>query len=245
MLHFWYFYEKNHKVIKCKGYNMLKILIQCPLFSGINEPELDELFKKIHFQKKSYKKDEMLVFSGDEVKNLLILLHGSVKGEMPDPSGKSIKIEDIESPRPLAPAFLFGNHNKYPVNLVANDDAIALSIPKDSFIKLLQYNEKILRNYLDIVSNKAQFLSNKIKFLSFQSIKEKFIRHILELSKETGSDQLILPKSQADLAEMFGVARPSLARCIREIHEQGWIKAEGKNILIIEKEKLVNTIKGK
>jgi hypothetical protein len=31
-----------------------------------------------------------------------------VKGEMTDYNGKTIKIEDIEAPRPLAVAFLFG-----------------------------------------------------------------------------------------------------------------------------------------
>ncbi|MBN1183082.1 MAG: Crp/Fnr family transcriptional regulator [Bacteroidales bacterium] len=222
---------------------MFDILINCPLFKGLNEHELPALFNKIPFQKKRFRKDEILVFTGDEIINQLILLEGSVKGEMPDPSGKTIKIEDIESPRPLAPAFLFGKQNFYPVNLVANNDVQVLSIPKDSFIKLLQLNEKILRNYLDIVSNKAQFLSNKIRFLSFQSLKEKFIRYILELSRTTESNEITLPKTQTELAEMFGVARPSLARAISELNEKKLILTQGKTIQIIDKPQLISALK--
>ena len=86
----------------------------------------------------------------DEVKNILILLCGSVKGEMVDFSGKTIKIEDIESPRPLAPAFLFGENNRYPVDIIANEKVEVLVLPKESFLQLMQQNEIILKNYLNV-----------------------------------------------------------------------------------------------
>ncbi len=116
----------------------------------------------------------MIAQSDDEITSQMVVLKGSVKGEMVDFTGKTIKIEDIASPRPLAPAFLFGNRNVFPVNIVANEEVDLLVIPKSSFIQLLQMNENILENFLSIISNRAQFLSNKIKFLSFQTIKGKF-----------------------------------------------------------------------
>ena len=54
--------------------------------------------------------------AGDPVANLLIVLSGSVRGEMIDYSGKTVKIEDIEAPKPLAAAFLFGKENRFPGN---------------------------------------------------------------------------------------------------------------------------------
>lgn len=236
------FGENRHKSKSIMTDTMFNILVSCPLFKGLDNVKLSELFEKITCQIKKYKKDQILVLSEDEIIAQLIILEGSVKGEMPDPSGKSIKIEDIESPRPLAPAFLFGSNNRYPVNLIANNPVTILSIPKDSFVKLLQLNEKILRNYLNIVSNKAQFLSNKIKFLSFQSIKEKFANYILELSKEAGSDSIQLPKSQSELADFFGVTRPSLGRIIRIMHDEKIINAKGKNIQILDITKLISLL---
>ena len=149
--------------------SMIDILFSCPLFKGLDINKLNTLLDKINYQRKTYIKDQIIALSGDEIHAQLIILEGSVKGEMPDSSGKSIKIEDIESPRPLAPAFLFGNNNRFPVNLIANNTVTIMSIPKDSFVKLLQLNEQILRNFLTMVSNKAQFLSEKIKFLSFHT----------------------------------------------------------------------------
>jgi CRP-like cAMP-binding protein len=91
---------------------------------------------------------------------------------------------------------------------------------------------------MSIISNRAQFLSNKIKFLSFQSIKGKLALYLLERVKMTGSDTIILDKSQAQLAELFGVTRPSLGRAVRELHEDMLIEAKAKQIKILDKQRL-------
>lgn len=51
----------------------------------------------------------------------MILLKGSVRGEMIDYSGRLIKVEDIIAPRAIAPLFLFGADNRYPVEVTANE----------------------------------------------------------------------------------------------------------------------------
>jgi len=210
-------------------------LEMCALFKGLNASHIDALLQQSFHQLKKLKIGEYLVYAGQEVKSQYFIIEGSVKGEMVDFSGKSIKIEDIEAPRLLAPAFLFGSNNRFPVNIVANSNAIILAIPKNEFVKLLQKNAKVLENYLDIISNRAQFLSQKIKFLSFRSIKGKIAQYILEIVNKTKSESIQLPLSQVQLAEMFGVTRPSLGRAIRELHQEGIIEASGKRINIINK----------
>ena len=113
---------------------------QCPIFIGLNETEILNLLDAIHFQVKKFKKDEIVAISGETVQNLYILLSGSVKGEMIDYSGKTIKIEDVEVPKPLATAFLFGKQNKFPVTVTAQNNVNILSIPVSEFLKILQLN---------------------------------------------------------------------------------------------------------
>lgn len=216
-------------------YNKLK---DCILFRGLTEDQIITIFSKITYKEKTYKKDDIVANSDDECRNLLIVIDGSVKGEMVDFSGKTIKIEDIESPRALAPAFLFGKNNRYPVSIVANNNAKVLSISKEVFIEMLMANKQILTNYLNSIANRAQFLSNKIRFLSFNTIKGKIAHFLLEIRQKLKSDSFTIPKSQAELSELFGVARPSLGRAIRELDRDGIIKADGKQIHIIDKDGL-------
>jgi len=94
-------------------------LSEIPLFRNVGETELEKLFTTIVFQRKSYQPETLVVSQGEECNRLLILTEGTVKGEMTGPSGKSLKIEDMEAPSVLATAFLFGRKNFFPVNIIS------------------------------------------------------------------------------------------------------------------------------
>jgi CRP-like cAMP-binding protein len=208
-------------------------LVMCPLFRGLTIEQLNEALSKVNYHFKTFAKGQLIAQGGDECKNLYIVVSGSVKGEMNDFSGKTIKIEDVESPRPLAVAFLFGHDNRYPVNIVANNNVTLLTVSLDGYLQLMQMNVVLLRNYLNVISNRAQFLSEKLRFLSFRSLKGKIAQYLLQLS-EGKAIEVVLPKSQEELAEMFGVARPSLGRTIRDMHNDALINASAKYIQIVD-----------
>lgn len=214
-----------------------QLLTYCPIFTEITEKEAKNLFEKIHFQIKSYSKDEVVVVAGEPVLNLHIIISGSVRGEMIDYSGKTIKIEDIEAPKPLATAFLFGQENKFPVTVTANNEARILTIPVTEFLKLLQLNARILRNYLNSISSRAQFLSQKLHFLSFKTIKGKVAHYLLKKAGEK-LHSVELKNTQQQLADLFGVTRPSLARVFGEMQKEGIISISNKTVSLLDKKAL-------
>ena len=99
-------------------------------------------------------------------------------------------------------------------------------------------NNLILANFLDMISNRSQFLSEKIKFLNFKTIKGKLAQYILQKT-EQGTKSVKLEITQNELADYFGVARPSVARALGDMEEEGLIEANGKNIKILDRQKLV------
>jgi CRP-like cAMP-binding protein len=214
-----------------------QLLTHCPIFTGINEKEAESLLSKVHFQIKSYSKDEIVAVAGEPVFNLSIIMSGSVRGEMIDFSGKTIKIEDIEAPKPLATAFLFGKENTYPVTVTVNKDAKILVMPVTEFLKLLQMNTQILRNYLNSISSRAQFLSKKLHFLSFKTIKGKVAHYLLTQAGEK-FHSIELKNTQQQLADLFGVTRPSLARVFGEMQKDGLIKISNKTVTLLDKKAL-------
>lgn len=222
---------------------MKEELTNCKLFNGLNHRTIDELLSSISYQRRKFLKGEQIIFSNYEVSGLYIIIKGCVRGEMTDLSGKTIKIDDMKSSMMLAPAFLFGSNNLYPVDIIANCDTELVYIHKSSFLKLLQLNQTILMNYLNVVSDRAQFLSNRIKFLSFNTIKGKFANYILKLSRKNNDTNITLPLSQSKLAGFFGVTRPALSRTIRDLHNDKIIFAEGKKIKIIDKKALAGFFK--
>ena len=212
-------------------------LSQTSVFKGLTELETEELFLILPHRIKKFRAGAHIAQSGEPVNSLLVVTDGVVKGEMVDYAGRVIKIEDIPAPGTLATAFIFGNRNRFPVTVVAVTDAEILIIDKAEFLKLMVMNQKILLNFLDMISNRSQFLSEKIKFLNFKTIKGKMAQYILQLyAGRKGSFRF--DKTQNDLADFFGVARPSIARALREMEDEGLIMAKGKEITILNEKEL-------
>lgn len=213
------------------------ILIKAPLFRNILLEEIREAMSLIPHRIKRYKTGSLIAQSGENVTSMMVVIKGTVKGEMVDYAGRVIKIEDIPAPGALAPAFMFGNINTFPVNVVAISDTELLLIEKPDFLKLLKSNEKILVNFLDMISNRSQFLSGKIKFLNFKTIKEKLAQFILQ-SAGDDKTETTLNMTQNDLADFFGVTRPSIGRAIGELENEGLIYTKGRYVRILDKKRL-------
>ncbi len=208
-----------------------ELLSKGPVFRNIKPDQISVIMEKITWQVRRYRKGELIALAGEECRYLMIVVEGSVKGEMTDASGRVIKIEDVEKPRPIALSFIFGQHNLFPVNVTANEDCAILFIPKPDIIILLQSDKQVLQNILDAISSRAQFLSQKIRTLSMKSLRSKIAQMLLELYIEQG-DFVTLPSSQTELADYFGVARPSLARTLGELATEGLISVDRRNITI-------------
>lgn len=209
---------------------------QCPVLNGISKEELSVVFQKIHFNIKSFEKDILILSAGEMCINLMILIEGSVRGEMTDFEGNTVKVEDIRAPKPIAPAFIFGNKNICPVNIIANEEVRIIFIPREEILKMMQSNKQILINYLNIISNRTQFLSEKVRLLSLKSLKNKIAYYYFI----GPPDKKI---TQQSLADILGVTRPALARALGKMEEEGILSFKKGKFQVLDTMKLREILK--
>ncbi len=221
---------------------VLSVLTKIPLFRSVPEAELERIFAELKITGTVFRKGDILAMQDEPVNRLIILLTGSVKGEMTDASGRMVKVEDIEAPSPLAILFLFGQQNRFPVQAIAREDVTAVVIPRQSVLRMLSMNEVILKNYLDISADFATRLSRKLNMMSLHTIRQKLAVYLLDLAKKRGSDTVTLDRPKSALAEYFGVARPSLERELTRMKSEGLLSADKKNVTIENRQELVRAI---
>lgn len=217
----------------------IKKLSEIPLFHSINENEIEHIFMELKIKDTFFYRGEILASQDEMCNRLIILLSGSVTAEMTDPSGKIVKVEDIDAPNPLAILFLFGRNNRFPVQVTARENVSTLIIPKQSVLKMLSMNEILLKNYLDISADFAARLSQKLHFMSFRTIRQKLAMYILNLSKTSTSDIIKFDKTKTALAEYFGVSRQSLERELSNMSHDALIAVEKRKLYIKDKNKLI------
>lgn len=197
----------------------------CPVCGSIAEGEREAFLASLHAITRVYRKGDFIARQGDIVGSLYLLSEGRVKTQMITESGGVLSVETIIAPRPLAPAFLFAENNRFPVEVVAMEECKVVMIPKESVMKQLATNENFLKSYMAFNANRTQFLSERLQLLSIKTIKGKLSYYI---QQRASGDVFCMDRNQTQLAEYFGVARPSLARSFSEMVEHGAVSRDGK-----------------
>ena len=214
-------------------------LFLCPVCMNIPVDERDKFLNEITYMTEFFKKGECIAQQGNTVNALYILLKGSAKAEMISDSETVLNIETVKAPNLLAPALLFAANNRFPVDIVALEDCEIILISKDSIVKQLSGNEAFLQGFMKFNSNRVNFLSERLKLLSTKTIKGKIAQYILARSTH---QNFTLDRKLTELAEYFGVTRPSLSRSLSEMIEEGIISLKRKNGIILNSVKLKNLI---
>lgn len=225
-------------VTKYKNIFMEEKITKCSLFNNVSQDEIQTLFSKSRHVRKKYSKDSIIVFQNDVCVNLIILYSGKAIAEKINYGGKNLLVEELIAPRIFAPAFLYIKHNYYPVSVYALETCEVLMIPRDEFMKMLQANSTVLLNFLEIISEQTYFLNKKINILNL-SLKGKIADFLLHQMRISGKDVVDMISHQR-LADMFGVARPSLTRCLAEMQVDKMIGLEKKKVRIINRQALRN-----
>jgi CRP-like cAMP-binding protein len=223
--------------------NYTSVLSNNYLFSNLSDQQIGELVRNIHHRVRTHPKGDLIASSGESYTSLLIIVKGKVVGELIDFEGRVLRIEELKAPDTIASAFIFGTTNRLPVNITAMEETRLLVIDRNELLRLMKKNEQILHNYLNIMANRAQTLSKKIRLLGMHSIKGKIAHYLLELESKSNLSAIKLPHSQSEIADMFGVTRPSVGRVFREMHHLGFIHARGKNVRILDKSGLSKLLK--
>ena len=190
-------------------------LANVSLFKGLNPQEISDCLRKVDFKIKDYKKNEIVFFRGDILKQVIIIINGTTHGEMQKFNGDTIVINQMKSGEVLASAFLFGNDNIFPVDLITLENSKFLLFDKEKYLNLIQSDKRLLLNFINEISNKSQLLSKRIWFnFTHKTIEEKILSYINENAK---NNKIKFLPSISALAKKFEVTRPALSREISNL----------------------------
>lgn len=217
-------------------FEILNTLSKSTLFENIKQEEVELFLEENPYRIREYTKNDVLALAGDRVSHLIIVIRGELIARMVSESGKYIQIDNFTPGRVIAPAMLFATHNIFPVNVIPEEDTSVFFMYKDVFLQAMHQNEKLLYNFIRIVSDINRFLSTKIHSLSLKTIRGKLAEYILmESEKQSNPNMITLPMSKQELADKFAVARQALSRSLSELEEEGFISIKGGEIKILNR----------
>lgn len=221
--------------------------IEESLQRAFSDPELENRLSKEEFQcykssKKelNFQKGDTIFEDGEQPKGVYFIIKGTAKLSKSGSYGKDqilrfIKEGDMIGYRSL----LLGE--EFQAKAEAMTDLDAVFIPSEIFIKLLENDSKISYAMLQKLSYELGESSNTVTFLAQKTVRERLAEILLLLEQKLGTDPegfIKISLTREEIANLIGTATESAIRLISEFKSDKLIEAEGRNIKILNHEKL-------
>ena len=202
-----------------------KKLAEAPVFRGLSERVLENFIGRTPNALREFGIGDFIALQGTVCQSLYLLYSGRVRTNMVNEEGKQVTIEEIEAPRLLAPAFIFATDNRFPVNITTLTNCEVLVLNRTDFVDLMHREKIVMQNFLRIISDRSIFLSRKLNAFALQDLKTRLLAYLREHEN---------PRSRQEIADILGVARPSLARVLSELADEGYLRIEKRKITVVQ-----------
>jgi len=211
---------------------------KCLLFSNIDGEVREQLLSELSITTKKYKKGESVSFEGDNCDHLSIIMDGEVELQNILPSGRIFTLASLSKGDIFGEAILFSSKHQYPISITATKNVELANISKEEILKGFSINNKLMENYLSLLSNKLTMLNRRAKFLSLDSIRQKIATFLMNNYKMQNSTYVEIKMSRKSMAELMGIQRPSLSRELINMKNEGIVDFDKDMFKIIDLDKL-------
>ncbi len=213
-------------------------LLSLPLFSGACEDVISSAIDRGELFCRTYSANEMIYSPEEGEKRLIIIRAGRANVYSADES-RSLLLRTLEAGRTVGVANLFSDE-RFVSRVIADKRCETVEITADVFIKLLERDGALMRNYIAFLSNKICYLNRKIVCLTAGSAERRLAIFLDSHSRECGKDSFVLPIQMNELCDMLNLGRASLYRAADKLEADGCISRDGKQITIINKELMLS-----
>jgi CRP/FNR family cyclic AMP-dependent transcriptional regulator len=209
----------------------LVVLRNVPLFSGLNEVELDKLSKVAG--RKQVARGTFIVRAGDCTDSLYILLSGRAKVTNFDEEGREIILAWLN------PGEFFGemglvDGSPRSASVMAMEPCELLNISSDAFTRCMQDNFEVAQKLMQILVRRLREADRKIESLALLDVYGRVARLLLELSVDENGKKVVKKKmSKQDMARMIGASREMVSKVMRDLELSGYIVCEGDTVTIM------------
>jgi len=208
----------------------LVVLRNIPLFSGLDESELERL-SRVALRKRAGR-GEQVVRAGEAAESLVIMLTGRAKVTNFDEEGREIILAW------LGPGEFFGemgliDSSPRSASVIAVEPCELLTLGKHEFQRCMQENFQVAQKLMQILVRRLREADRNIESLALLDVYGRVARLLLDMSMEEHGKRVVKQKiSKQDMARMIGASREMVSKVMRDLEIGGYIVTNGDQITI-------------
>lgn len=204
-------------------------LLRNVIFSKCGRDELISLVESGKIKDVSFEQGEVIT-GGEKFENALgIPASGKLRVERRD-GDKSVLLNVIESGGCFGASTMFGGGGASTVITAASRSSVVF-VSEAAMRELISENEDVRMSYIAFLSDRIRFLNSKIQAFTGGSSLDRLRAEIEKGADENGVFRV---PGYAELARRLDIGRASLYRSLDALEEDGTIKRDGKDIILLK-----------
>lgn len=196
------------------------------LFDGVSFSEFHSMLQCLNAKEYNYKKNEVIVFTGNVIDFVGLVLSGSVKIIKEDRNGNDLLLSEIGVGELFGEAFACAGILSSPVTIISNDNTKVLLFDYHKIITTCQrsciFHAKLIENMLKIIAHKNLLLNQKIEVIGKRSLREKLLCY-LEYERK-GAMEFRISLNREELASYLCADRSAVSNELSKMQRDGLIR---------------------
>ena len=219
---------------------MTNVLIQVnsPLFDGIAPADRKGMLSCIGYQVKDFRKGDIIAFEEENIRNVGILLSGSVDMVKEDVWGNKVLVARMGKDEMFGETFAWGKNKMSAVTFIVSEDAKIVLLPLDrvmhSCTNTCACHHQLVENMVHIIADKNRDLIRKIEVISKRTIREKLLAYLSVQAQAQNARYFEIPLGRSELADYLCVDRSALTRELAKMRDEGLIDYDKNCFRILE-----------
>ncbi|MBP0903347.1 response regulator [Mariniflexile gromovii] len=186
----------------------------------------------------SFSKGDVVYEEGQHSNNIYLIASGLIKCHKLDEQGKDLTTA-LYKEDDLFGYTSFTQNTPYQETATAIQDSKLIALSKNELTNVLNSNHKVTLELIQLLTEDLSIVKGQLLEMAYSSVKKKTASTILKFAEKMNRNpEDAIKISRNDLASVAGIALESLIRTLSSFKDLGLIEIEGRNIKILDIDKL-------
>src|SRR6202022_3043399 len=220
--------------------NVDEILARAGLFQGVEPSAVSALTKQL--QPVDFPRGHTMFAEGEPGDRLYIIISGKVKIGQRSPDGRENLLTI------MGPSDMFGDLSIFdpgPRTSTATTitEVCAVSMDRDALRAWIADRPEIAERLLRVLARRLRRTNSNLTDLIFTDVPGRVAKQLLHLAQKFGAQEggamrVTHDMTQEEIAQLVGASRRTVNKALADFAQRGWIRLEGKSVLISDSERL-------
>lgn len=219
---------------------MDEILLRAGIFQGVEQSAAEALASEL--EPVEFPRGHVIFNEGEQGDRLYIITSGKVKIGRKSPDGRE-NLLAIFGPSDMFGELSIFDPGPRTSSATTITEVRAYTMDRAALREWIAKRPDIAEQLLRVIARRLRRTNNSLADLIFTDVPGRVAKALLQLARQFGSQESGLLRvthdlTQEEIAQLVGASRETVNKALADFAQRGWLRLEGKSVLILEPERL-------